>query len=218
MWCCVLPVRGLVWAGAPLGVPASQPDSRVERPRVARPVGRGGGASVAHESHARVHEPRVPSAVRGGVQLRPQRRARDDSRQRACHLRLAMGTRRAAQIRACCRGCPEGRRDWFGACRFGRRLGPRAPRCPCHGGGAPRPCGRPSHVRHPEHEAREVGGHAPYRAHGRAWHRVSPEHRRGRFRGGCGACRGIRRGRRGGGRVCGTRCSRRRLRGRPRLG
>ena len=41
-----------------------------------------------------------PALCEAACNLRSQRRARDDSRQRARHLRLAMGARRAAQLRS----------------------------------------------------------------------------------------------------------------------
>ena len=66
-----------------LRLPTAQSGARVERPGVARTMGAGGGAFGADKPHARVHQPRVPGAVRGGMQPGAQRRGRDDPRQRA---------------------------------------------------------------------------------------------------------------------------------------
>ena len=59
-----------------LGLPDQQPDPRVERPRLPRPVAGGGRPAPPDEQLPRVHRPRLPRPVRGLLHARAQRRAR----------------------------------------------------------------------------------------------------------------------------------------------
>ena len=65
-----------------LGLPDQQPDPRVERPRLPRPVARGARSAAQDEQLPRVHRPRLPRAVRGFVRPRHQRAAGDDQEHR----------------------------------------------------------------------------------------------------------------------------------------
>ena len=72
-------------------LPARQPDPRLERPRLPRPLARRHRAPARHEQLPRVHRPAVPGAVRGGVRARHQRRPGDDQAGRGRDHRPGLG-------------------------------------------------------------------------------------------------------------------------------
>ena len=61
----------------PRGLPAGQPDPRVERPGLPGRLVRRHRAAARHQQLPRVHRPAVPGAVRGGLRARDQRRPGD---------------------------------------------------------------------------------------------------------------------------------------------
>ena len=63
-------VRGAVLSPR---LPAREPDPRLERPRLPRPLARGDRAAPPHEQLPGVHGPALPGAVRGGVRARDRR-------------------------------------------------------------------------------------------------------------------------------------------------
>ena len=84
-----------------LRLPDQQPDPRVERPRLSRPVARGARAPAPDQQLPGVHRPRLPGAVRRLVRARHQRAAGDDQEHRERDHRPRLGGRlgRAASRR-----------------------------------------------------------------------------------------------------------------------
>ena len=78
--CALHGLRGPV---LPRGLPAGQPDPRLERPRLPRQVARGDRPAARHQQLPRVHRPDLPGAVRVGVRAGDQRRPGDDRADRA---------------------------------------------------------------------------------------------------------------------------------------
>ena len=72
-------------------LPARQPDPRLERPRLPRPLARRDRPAARHQQLPRVHRPAVPGAVRGGVRARHQRRPGDDQAGRGRDHRPGVG-------------------------------------------------------------------------------------------------------------------------------
>ena len=101
------------------GLPARQPHPGVERPRLARRLGRGHRAAARDEQLPRVHRPALPGAVRDRLRARHQPARRDHQAGRGLDhrpgLRRGLGHPDAA-------GAPV-RQD-----RRRRRLGPRGSR------------------------------------------------------------------------------------------
>ena len=76
----------------PPRLPAREPDPRLERPRLPRPLARGDRAAPPHEQLPGVHRPPLPRAVRGRVRARDQRgRRRHDQADRARDRRPRLG-------------------------------------------------------------------------------------------------------------------------------
>ena len=168
----VLPERARLQRLAPGdGLPAAQPHPRDERPLLPWPVGRGGLAARVDQPVSRVHGPRVPGALRDGVQPGAERRGRDHPRQRARYLGLPVGARHRAAARAARRRAPRERGGVWPRRPRGR-VGARAARHARARVRARRAARRPADVRHPQHEAAEMGGRAPREAHGGKRHRV----------------------------------------------
>ena len=67
------PLHGLRRAVLPQRLPARQPDPRLERPRLPRPLRRRDRAAARDQQLPRVHRPSVPRAVRGGLRARDPR-------------------------------------------------------------------------------------------------------------------------------------------------
>ena len=76
-----------------LGLPDQQPDPRVERPGLPRPVAGGPRAAAQDQQLPRVHRPRLPRAVRGLVRAGHQRAAGHDQEHR---VRSSTGASRKA--------------------------------------------------------------------------------------------------------------------------
>ena len=131
------------------GCPLGQPDPGVERPDLARRLGRRDRAAARDQQLPGVHRPAVPGAVRDRLRARHQPGPGDDQAGRGLDHRpgLGRGLRRAAAARAALR--PDGRRRRLRSGRPGRRpaADPRRP----HGRGlrAGRPDRRPAALRHP---------------------------------------------------------------------
>ena len=86
----------------PPRLPAREPDPRLERPRLPRPLARGDRPAAPDEQLPRVHRTSLPGAVRGGVRARDQRgRSGHDQAGRACDRqpRVGRGLDRAATAR-----------------------------------------------------------------------------------------------------------------------
>ncbi len=138
------------------GLPAREPDPRLERPRLSRPVAHRDRPSPRHEQLPRVHRHPLPRALRGLVRPGDQQRPRDDQADRAIDRRPRLG--RGLDRPQAARG--EDRED-----RRRRRLGPRRPRRgPAARAGrarrhrlrARRPDRRPAPLRHPRLQDGEV--------------------------------------------------------------
>ena len=85
------------------GCPLGQPDPRLERPRLPRPLAGRDRAAARDEQLPRVHRPAVPGAVRGGVRARDPRgrRGHDQTdRERDHQPRLGGGLGRCRSRRA----------------------------------------------------------------------------------------------------------------------
>ena len=74
-----------------VGLPDQQPDPRVERPRLPRPVAGGVDPPPPHEQLPGVHRPRLPGAVRGLLHRGHQRRPGHDQDDRAGDRRPRLG-------------------------------------------------------------------------------------------------------------------------------
>ena len=110
-----------------LGLPDQQPDPRVERPRLSRPVARGARPAAQDQQLPRVHRPRLPGAVRGLVRAGHQRAAGHDQEHRVRDhrpgLRGGLGRARAARACAPARRSPSSapaRRAWPAAAQLNR--------------------------------------------------------------------------------------------------
>ena len=85
------PVHGLRRPVLPPGVPARQPDPRLERPGLSRPVAGGPRPAARHEQLPRVHRQALPRPVRSLVRARDQQRSGDDQADRGQHHRQGLG-------------------------------------------------------------------------------------------------------------------------------
>ena len=81
-------------------LPARQPDPRLERPRLPRPLARRDRPPARDQQLPRVHRPAVPGAVRGGVRARHQRRPGDDQAGRGGDHRPGVGRRAGSPRRS----------------------------------------------------------------------------------------------------------------------
>ncbi len=72
-------------------LPPGQPDPGVERPGLARRLGRGDRSSAQDEQLPRVHRPAVPRAVRDGLRRGHQPRPGDDQERRGLEHRQGLG-------------------------------------------------------------------------------------------------------------------------------
>ena len=97
----LLPHRARCIAGMATRLPDQQPDPRVERPRLPRPLARGARPPAQDQQLPGVHRPRLPGALRGLVRARHQRAAGDDQEHRVRDRRqgLRRGLDRAASRR-----------------------------------------------------------------------------------------------------------------------
>ena len=89
-------------------LPARQPDPRLERPRLPRPLARRDRAPARHQQLPRVHRPAVPGAVRGGVRARHQPGPGHDQAGRGRDHRPGVG--RGLGHAAAARRCSTGKR------------------------------------------------------------------------------------------------------------
>ena len=86
-------LHGLRRPVLPRGLPARQPDPRLERPRLPRRLARGARPAARHQQLPRVHRPDLPGAVRVGLRARHQRRPGDDQADRARDRRARLRRR-----------------------------------------------------------------------------------------------------------------------------
>ena len=163
-------------------VPARQPDPRLERPRLPRPLAGRDRAPARDEQLPRVHRAALPGAVRGVVRARHQRRSGDDQagRGRDRRPRLGRGMDHAAGARredgqARRRGRLRSRRPRRRAATHTR--GPRRRRVR-----ARRPHRRSAALRHPRVQDGEAPPRPPARPDARRGHRVPRRDRRRRRR------------------------------------
>ena len=84
-------VHGLRHPLLPPGVPAGQPDPRLERPGLPRPVARGDRPPARDEQLPRVHRQALPRPLRGVVRARDQQRPGHDQADRGEHHRARLG-------------------------------------------------------------------------------------------------------------------------------
>ncbi len=174
-------LHGLRGALLPRGLPARQPDSRLERPRLPRPLARRAREAPRHEQLPRVHGADLSGAVRVGLRARHQRRPGHDRADRAGDrlARLRRGLDRPRAAGDAHRPPRGGDRVRPGRARRGGRA--QQPRPPGDGVRARRGARRPAALRGARREAREVD-HRPAREAARGGgHRV-PLRRRGRRR------------------------------------
>ena len=95
------------------GCPLGQPDPRLERPRLPRPLAGRDRAAARDQQLPRVHRPDLPGAVRGGLRARDQRGRRGDDqadRERDHRPRLGGGLGRRRSRREVETGQLGGRR------------------------------------------------------------------------------------------------------------
>ncbi len=95
-------LHGLRHPVLPDRLPGQQHHSRLERPGLPPPVAAGARRAAFDEQLSRIHRPRLPRAVRGGVHAQHQQRSRRHQVDRALHHRqgLGGGLGRAAAARA----------------------------------------------------------------------------------------------------------------------
>ena len=97
-------LHGLRHSVLPPGLPARQPDSRLERSRLSRPLARGDRAAARDQQLPGVHRPALPGAVRRLVRARHQRRSGHDQVDRGVdhrsRVRRRLGRAAAAGRRA----------------------------------------------------------------------------------------------------------------------
>ena len=85
------------------GCPLGQPDPRLERPRLPRPLADAIAPAARHQQLPRVHRPALPGAVRGRLRARdPRGRRGHDQADRELRSSTAPGTRAGS-----CRGRPR---------------------------------------------------------------------------------------------------------------
>ena len=84
-------MHGLRHPVLPPGVPAREPDPRLERPGLPRPVARRDRPPARHEQLPRVHRHPLPRPVRGVVRAGDQQRPGDDQADRAVDRRARLG-------------------------------------------------------------------------------------------------------------------------------
>src|SRR5439155_350517 len=72
-------------------LPAGEPDPRLERPRLSRPVEGGDRAAGGDQQLPRVHRQALPGPVRVGLRPGPDRRAGGDQADRGEHRRPGLG-------------------------------------------------------------------------------------------------------------------------------
>ena len=87
------PLHGLRRAVLPHRLPAGQHHPRLERPGVSRRLAAGDRRPARDQQLPRVHRPRLPRAVRGGLRAGHQRAAGDDQADRACRSSSGPSTR-----------------------------------------------------------------------------------------------------------------------------
>ena len=155
------PVHGLRHPVLPPGLPAGQHHPRVERPGLARRLGRCDRAAARDQQLPRVHRSPLPGTVRDLVRARHQPGPGDHQERRGLDHRPGLGVRRrtAAAARVALR--QDHRRD---------RLRPGRPRCrPAAHPRRPhrrglrtrRPDRRPAALRHPRVQDGEAGPRPP---------------------------------------------------------
>ena len=110
-------LHGLRHPVLPPGLPARQPDPRLERPGLPRPVADGDRPPPRHEQLPRVHRQALPRALRGVVRAGDQQRPGDDQADRGQRSSTAPGTKAGS-----CPQPPEGQDGQEGR---RRRLRPR---------------------------------------------------------------------------------------------
>ena len=86
-------LHGLRHPVLPSGLPARQPDPRLERSRLPRPLAGGDRSAARDEQLPGVHRPAVPGAVRGLVRARHQRRPGHDQGDRGRRSSSARSTK-----------------------------------------------------------------------------------------------------------------------------
>ena len=160
------PVHGLRDPLLPRGLPAGQPDPRVERPGLPRRLVRGHRAAPRHQQLPRVHRPAVPGPVRGacvlGINDDPVtiERIEYEIVERA----WSEGWVRAGAVR---RPPPaSGWPWWVGPGRPGRRPAAGPGRSPGGGVRAGREARRTAALRHPRVQDGEGGPRPPPRPDG----------------------------------------------------
>ena len=84
-------LHGVRRAVLPRRLPARQPDPRLERPRLPRPLARGDRAAPRHQRLPRVDRADLPGAVRARLRARDQRRPGLDQADRAGDRRARVG-------------------------------------------------------------------------------------------------------------------------------
>ena len=162
-------------------LPARQPDPRLERPRVPRPLARRDRSPARHEQLPRVHRPPLPGTVRGRVRARHQRRPGDDQAGRGRDHRSGVGRRVGRAPVPVGQDGQAGRGDRLGTGRSRRRPAAHARRSRRGRARTRRPDRRPAALRDPRVQDGEAPPRAPARADGGRGHRV-PHQRAGRPR------------------------------------
>ena len=84
-------LHGLRHPVLPPGLPAGQPDPRLERPGLPRPVARGDRPPARDEQLPRVHRQALPRPLRGVLRARDQQRPGHDQADRGEHHRPRLG-------------------------------------------------------------------------------------------------------------------------------
>ena len=155
-----------------VGLPDQQPDPRVERPGLSRPVAGSPRAAAQDQQLPRVHRPRLPRPVRGVVRAGHQRAAGHDQEHRVRHHRPGLRGR-LGRSRSRPRCGPARRSPSSAPARRGWPAPPSSTRPgTSHRLRARRPHRRAADVRHPEHEARQERRPAPRRPDGGGGRRV----------------------------------------------
>ena len=113
-------MHGLRHPVLPSGMPAGQPDSRLERSRLPRSLGAGDRAAARHEQFSRVHRPPLSRAVRRVVRARHQRRPGHDQVDRSLDHREGVRRRMGDGEAAARAHGQDGRRHRIGPGRSGR--------------------------------------------------------------------------------------------------
>ena len=183
-----LAVHGLRDPVLPSGLSARQPDPRLERFRLPRPVGSRERAAARDEQLPRVDGPAVSGAVRGIVRARHQRLAGHDQGRRG-HDRRARVRRRLGRRAAAGRAHRQARRRR--RIRAGRPGGgrPAEPRRPLgHRVRARRSDRRAAALRHPRVQAREEVPRTPAGRHARRGRDVPDQRQRRRRTCRCPSC------------------------------